>query len=98
MPYQYGNQANPRAHEQGTGPEILAAVPELDAFVAGLGTGGTLTGVGRFLRRERPERAGDRRGAAPRGAGAGPALAGGGIRAAGAGRIGARRPPPRQQP
>jgi cysteine synthase B len=54
MPYQYGNEANPRAHEQGTGPEILAAVPELDAFVAGLGTGGTLTGVGRFLRRARP--------------------------------------------
>jgi cysteine synthase B len=54
MPYQYGNEANPRAHEQGTGPEILAAVPELEAFVAGLGTGGTLTGVGRFLRRARP--------------------------------------------
>jgi cysteine synthase len=54
MPYQYGNEANPRAHEEGTGPEILAAVPELDLFVAGLGTGGTLTGVGRFLRRERP--------------------------------------------
>jgi cysteine synthase B len=54
MPYQYGNPANPRAHEQGTGPEILAAVPQLDAFVAGLGTGGTLTGVGRFLRRARP--------------------------------------------
>ena len=54
MPYQYGNEANPGAHERGTGPEILAAVPELDAFVAGLGTGGTLTGVGRFLRRARP--------------------------------------------
>jgi cysteine synthase B len=54
MPYQYGNPANPRAHEEGTGPEILAAVPELDLFVAGLGTGGTLTGVGRFLKRERP--------------------------------------------
>ena len=55
MPYQYGNAANPAAHEQGTGPEILAVVPELDAFVAGLGTGGTLTGVGRFLRRTRPQ-------------------------------------------
>jgi cysteine synthase len=55
MPYQYGNEANPRAHEQGTGPEILAVLPELDAFVAGLGTGGTLTGVGRFLRRARPQ-------------------------------------------
>jgi [CysO sulfur-carrier protein]-thiocarboxylate-dependent cysteine synthase len=54
MPYQYGNPANPRAHEEGTGPEILAAVPEIDLFVAGLGTGGTLTGVGRFLKRERP--------------------------------------------
>jgi cysteine synthase len=53
MPYQYGNEANPRAHEEGTGPEILAAIPELDLFVAGLGTGGTLTGVGRFLKRER---------------------------------------------
>jgi len=54
MPYQYGNEANPRAHEETTGPEILAQVPELDVFVAGLGTGGTLTGVGRFLRRARP--------------------------------------------
>jgi cysteine synthase B len=54
MPYQYGNAANPRAHEEGTGPEILAAVPGIDLFVAGLGTGGTLTGVGRFLKRERP--------------------------------------------
>jgi cysteine synthase B len=54
MPYQYGNPGNPLAHEEGTGPEILAAVPEVDVFVAGLGTGGTLTGVGRFLRRERP--------------------------------------------
>ena len=54
MPYQYGNMANPRAHEETTGPEIVAQVPEVDVFVAGLGTGGTLTGVGRFLRRERP--------------------------------------------
>ncbi|HET7082637.1 MAG TPA: cysteine synthase family protein [Candidatus Limnocylindria bacterium] len=54
MPYQYGNPANPLAHEERTGPEILAAVPEVDLFVAGLGTGGTLTGVGRFLKRERP--------------------------------------------
>jgi len=54
MPYQYGNPANPRAHQEGTGPEILAAVPGVDLFVAGLGTGGTLTGVGRFLKRERP--------------------------------------------
>ena len=54
MPFQYGNPANPRAHEETTGPEILAAVPEIDCFVAGLGTGGTLTGVGRFLKRARP--------------------------------------------
>ena len=54
MPYQYGNEANPRAHETTTGPEILAQVPEIDVFVAGLGTGGTLTGVGRHLKRERP--------------------------------------------
>jgi len=54
MPYQYGNEANPRAHEETTGPEILEQVPDVDAFVAGLGTGGTLTGVGRFLKRMRP--------------------------------------------
>lgn len=54
MPYQYGNPANPRAHEETTGPEILDAVPEIDVFVAGLGTGGTLTGVGHFLKRVRP--------------------------------------------
>jgi [CysO sulfur-carrier protein]-thiocarboxylate-dependent cysteine synthase len=50
MPYQYGNEANPRAHETTTGPEILEQVPDVDAFVAGLGTGGTLTGVGRYLK------------------------------------------------
>ena len=54
MPYQYGNEANPLAHELTTGPEILEQVPDLDVFVAGLGTGGTLTGVGRFLKRVRP--------------------------------------------
>src|SRR5438552_1006747 len=52
MPFQYGNEANPRVHEQATGPEILAQIPDLDVFVAGLGTGGTLTGVGRCLKRE----------------------------------------------
>ena len=51
MPYQYGNPANPRAHEETTGPEILADCPEVDAVVAGLGTGGTLMGVARFFRR-----------------------------------------------
>jgi [CysO sulfur-carrier protein]-thiocarboxylate-dependent cysteine synthase len=54
MPYQYGNVENPGVHERTTGPEILAQVPDIDAFVAGLGTGGTLTGIGRFLKRERP--------------------------------------------
>jgi cysteine synthase B len=54
MPYQYGNPANPRAHEETTGPEILDQVPQIDVFVAGLGTGGTLTGVGRFLKQARP--------------------------------------------
>jgi cysteine synthase B len=54
MPFQYANEANPRAHEQETGPEILDAVPDVDVFVAGLGTGGTLTGVGRALKAARP--------------------------------------------
>jgi cysteine synthase B len=54
MPYQYGNDANPRAHEETTGPEILADCPEIDVFVAGLGTSGTLMGVGRYLRRAKP--------------------------------------------
>jgi len=54
MPFQYGNEANPRAHQEETGPEILAAVPEVDVFVAGLGTGGTVTGVGRALKAARP--------------------------------------------
>jgi cysteine synthase B len=54
MPYQYGNSANPDVHETTTGPEILEQVPQIDAFVAGLGTGGTLTGVGRYLKRARP--------------------------------------------
>ena len=52
MPYQYGNQANPHAHYNGTAPEILEELDEITAFVAGLGTGGTLMGVGRRLREE----------------------------------------------
>jgi cysteine synthase B len=51
---QYENEANPAAHELGTAEEILRDVPELDLFVAGLGTGGTLTGVGRRLKRHDP--------------------------------------------
>ncbi len=54
MPFQYGNPANPLAHEQGTGEEIVRDLPEITHFVAGLGTGGTLTGVGRRLRRHDP--------------------------------------------
>ena len=54
MPYQYGNPANPQAHYETTGPEILADCPEIDVFVAGLGTGGTLMGVSRFLRERKP--------------------------------------------
>lgn len=52
---QYANTANPRAHYDTTGIEILRDVPEIDAFVAGLGTGGTLTGVGHRLKEERPD-------------------------------------------
>jgi cysteine synthase len=55
MMYQYGNDANALAHEEGTGPELLADLPTITHFVAGLGTTGTLMGVSRFFRRERPE-------------------------------------------
>ena len=55
MPYQYGNENNPRAHYETTGPEILRDLPQVDVFVAGLGTGGTLTGVGRYLKEQSPE-------------------------------------------
>ena len=53
--YQYANPANPRAHYTTTGPEILADVPEITHFVAGLGTSGTLMGVGRYLKERRPD-------------------------------------------
>src|SRR5690349_898552 len=55
MLYQYGNPANSLAHYEGTGPEILADLPEVTHFVAGLGTTGTLMGVGRFFREHKPE-------------------------------------------
>ena len=55
MPYQYGNEANPKAHYQGTAPEILRDLPEVTAFVAGLGTGGTLMGVARYFRDQKKE-------------------------------------------
>src|ERR1700690_1934543 len=54
MLYQYGNEANARAHYETTGPEVLADLPEITHFVAGLGTTGTLMGTGRFLREHRP--------------------------------------------
>jgi|MGYP006274322517 [CysO sulfur-carrier protein]-thiocarboxylate-dependent cysteine synthase len=53
--YQYANDANPRAHYEGTGPEILRDVPEITHFVAGLGTSGTLMGTGRFLKEHKPD-------------------------------------------
>ncbi len=52
--YQYGNPANPRAHYESTGPEIYRDVPEVTHFVAGLGTSGTLMGVGRYLKERNP--------------------------------------------
>jgi cysteine synthase len=55
MPYQYANDANPRAHYEGTGPEILRDCPEITHFVAGLGTSGTLMGTGRFLKEQKPD-------------------------------------------
>jgi cysteine synthase B len=53
--YQYGNPANPRAHYEGTGPEIWRDCPEVTHFVAGLGTSGTLLGVGRYLKEVNPD-------------------------------------------
>jgi cysteine synthase B len=52
--YQYGNEANPRAHYRTTGPEIWRDVPDITHFVAGLGTSGTLLGVGTFLKEQDP--------------------------------------------
>jgi len=55
MPFQYGNPANPQAHYEGTGEEIVRDLPEVTHFVAGLGTGGLLIGVGRRIREQHPE-------------------------------------------
>lgn len=55
MPFQYGNPANPRAHYEGTAAEIVRDCPEVDVFVAGLGTGGTLMGCSRRLKEHRPD-------------------------------------------
>ena len=54
MPFQYGNEANPKAHYDGTGAEIVEALERVDVLVAGLGTGGTLMGVGERLRESFP--------------------------------------------
>jgi cysteine synthase B len=55
MLYQYGNPANAQAHYETTGPELLRDLPSITHFVAGLGTTGTLMGVGRYLREQRPD-------------------------------------------
>jgi cysteine synthase len=55
MLYQYGNPANAQAHYEGTAPELLEDLPSITHFVAGLGTTGTLMGVGRFFREHKPE-------------------------------------------
>lgn len=55
MPFQYGNPANPIAHYETTAPEIIADLPDVAAFVTGLGTGGTVTGVGRRLKEWNPD-------------------------------------------
>jgi [CysO sulfur-carrier protein]-thiocarboxylate-dependent cysteine synthase len=55
MLYQYGNESNALAHYEGTGPELLADLPEITHFVAGLGTTGTLMGTGRYLREHKPD-------------------------------------------
>ena len=55
MLYQYGNESNSLAHYEGTGPELLADLPEITHFVAGLGTTGTLMGTGRYLREHKPD-------------------------------------------
>jgi [CysO sulfur-carrier protein]-thiocarboxylate-dependent cysteine synthase len=55
LTFQYGNTANPQAHYEGTGEEIVRDLPEVTHFVAGLGTGGTLMGCGRRLREHNPD-------------------------------------------
>ena len=86
--YQYGNDANPRAHYEGTGPEIWRDCPEITHFVAGLGTSGTLMGTGRFLKEQNPDIKIDRHRAAARRAGRGPAQPRRGLHPAGVRAVG----------
>lgn len=53
MLQQFNNQSNPEIHEQTTGPEIINTVPDLDVFICGVGTGGTITGVGNFFKKKK---------------------------------------------
>ena len=55
FPFQYGNSANPQAHYEATGPEIVKDVPDITHFIAGLGTAGTLMGVGTYLKEQNPD-------------------------------------------
>ncbi len=55
FPFQYGNPANPKAHYEGTGPEIWRDCPEITHFICGLGTAGTIIGCGTFLRERKPD-------------------------------------------
>jgi cysteine synthase B len=55
FPFQYGNPANPKAHYEGTGPEIWRDCPDITHFIGGLGTAGTLVGTGQFLKKQNPE-------------------------------------------
>jgi hypothetical protein len=92
MPFQYGNPANPRAHYETTAPEILRDLPDVAAFVSGLGTGGTLTGVRPALQGARPRDQGVRRRARVRRPRLRPAQHRRGLHPPGVRRGGARRP------
>ena len=92
MLYQYGNAANALAHEESTGPELLADLPEITHFVGGLGTTGTLMGVSRFFRAAQARGQDRRRRAAVRRAGLRPAQPRRGLRPRAVRRLAHRRP------